>query len=168
MAVFALIAAAVAALWLWSQESSASSFSPNYSDGGGDFNSDALGGIDTSNTSPWTLDNLDNLTQAISDWETGHQNPNSLALRNNNPGALANGSGLLSFSDIGDGWDALSSFVQKTAAQHPDWSISEFMNFYVNGDSTKTAQNSQNDAAYVANYLGVDLSTKVASLLGYS
>ena len=167
MALLVLIAAAVAALWLWSQESGASSYSPNYSDAGNGFADPDLTG-NSGGSTPWTQDNLDNLLQGISDFETGHQDPNSLALRNNNPGALAPQGSVLSFADVGDGWDAFTDKVQAWAARHPDWSLSQFMNFYVNGDPDKTAQHSQNEASYVANYLGVDLSTKIGDLLGYS
>jgi hypothetical protein len=170
MALLVLIAAALAALWLYrtgASSSASSSYSPLFPDGNGG-GGDDNGNLSTADASASSVyqNNLDNLAQAISDWETGHQNPNSLALRNNNPGAIAPGGTLAVFQDIGDGWDALYSFITKHASAHPDWSLSQFMNFYVNGDPNSTGQNSQNDANFVAKYLGVDPGTSIGSLLG--
>lgn len=180
MTLFVLVVAALAALWLYSQESSAASSSSGASGGG--FGSGGLGDLgNTSNNNSGAgqnfLSNLDNIAQAIFQYEGG--NPGNRNVANNNPGNLRSGANMVGtsggyavFSDIGDGWDALNEWIQSHAAKNPDWDFYDMMNYYLTGSTTSPAQtnqgNSDSYAEYVANYVGVDPTTPVSSLLGYS
>lgn len=129
-----------------------------------------------------TTDNLDNILQGIFDFEGS--GPSSRASRNNNPGNIEAGSWARSmgsvgsdgrfakFSDIGDGWAALATYVQQHASQHPDWNFYDFFNYYLHGSTTAPPTDKEGNADqyadYVAGYAGVDPTTSVADAIGVS
>jgi hypothetical protein len=112
-------------------------------------------------------DALDNVTQAIFQFE-GAGKPGATNAWNNNPGNI--GGGQRTFADVGDGWTALTDWVQSHAAQHPSWDFYDLFSYYLNGntDGQVTAQGDPNTyAEYVAGYVGVDPTQSVAQTLGY-
>jgi len=152
MGLLVLIGIACAAYWLLEQESKAA---PSLPAGAG-----SPGGSGSGvNLSAWYQNNLDNIGQAIANWE-------NVNAAHNNPLALSTSNGLLNFGDVGDGWGAGDSLISTTAANHPDWTLSQFINFWANGNPDNTAQNSTAYGNYVADYLGVDSSTPIGYLLG--
>ncbi|HVW78783.1 MAG TPA: hypothetical protein VHB45_14315 [Alloacidobacterium sp.] len=162
--ILVLAVGAFVALWLYSQESDDASSAGQIPIFPGDGNSDSVVSAVTGAGTQFQ-NNLDNIAQAIFTFEGGNK-PSSVQYTNNNPGNI--GGINASFADIGDGWDALYNWIQSHAAEHPSWSISQFINYYVNGDINSTAQHADNYSSYVASYLGVSPNTTVASLLGYS
>lgn len=112
---------------------------------------------------------LDNITEAIARMEGFYKN-GSLAQRTNNPGDVGTfGSNVASYSDVGDGWDAVTAWVQTHITQHPDWDFYDMAHYYLTGSTTGKPGPKQNPdayAEYVANYLGVDPTTPVSSVIG--
>jgi hypothetical protein len=117
-------------------------------------------------------DALDNITQAIYQFEGGQ--PGQRNVVNNNPGDLRSGPGMTgsaggfaTFNDIGDGWDALGSLVQKKAAAHPDWNFYDLFNNWLGGGPDSAPQGDPTAYAnYVAGYAGFDPNQTVSSALG--
>ena len=111
--------------------------------------------------------NLDNFTEAQAQFE-GFYLPGSVAQRTNNPGNIGTYGGKVgSYIDPGAGWDALYGYDQNIAQQHPDWSILQFITYYLTGSPNGTPgpkQNPQAYADYEANYLGVPVTTSIGSL----
>ena len=108
-------------------------------------------------------DALDNISQAISQFESA--NP-----KYNNPGALENKSGqFVTYADQGDGWDALNSYITRHAAANPNWDFYDFFQNYLGqqqgGPSVTDQGDSNSYAEYVAGYLGVDPTQTVSSVL---
>jgi len=115
-------------------------------------------------------DALDNITQAIAQWE-GFFKSGSVSQRNNNPGDIETSSGsYVDYQDSGDGWDALYQWVSTHAASNPQWNFYDMMDYYQNGSTTAKPQQNGGDsdayAEYVAGYLGVDPSSPVSQALG--
>jgi hypothetical protein len=121
---------------------------------------------------------IDTLTDAWARFE-GFYQQGSVAQRDNNPvnvkgnwpGVVGHtSSGIAIFDDVGDGWDAARAWVDEQETEHPDWSISQlFGKVLGNLDGTPVDNdqgNSQNEANYVANYLGVPVGTSVADYTG--
>jgi hypothetical protein len=119
-------------------------------------------------SSSGTTDPLDNIGQAIANFESGG-NPNALSYRSNNPGAIESGGQIRTYSDLGDGWDALNQYITSHAQANPQWDFYDFFQNYLGqeqGGPTVTSQgNSDAYAEYVANYLGVDPTTPVSGVL---
>lgn len=123
-------------------------------------------------------DALDNITQAIYQYEGGHSG--DLNVRYNNPGAvkgssLATGSGIRGisiFADVGDGWQALTDWITSHAAAHPDWNFYQMFSYYLGGNAAAPVNNDQGNsvayATYVANYAGVNPGQTVSSAIGAS
>jgi hypothetical protein len=120
-------------------------------------------------------DALDNFTQAVFQFEGGQ--PGNRNVVNNNPGNVRSGPGMTgtaggyaTFGDIGDGWNALGSWVTSHAAAHPDWNFYDFFNYYLRGSTTAASSDDQGNsdayAEYVANFGGWDPTQTVASVLG--
>lgn len=112
---------------------------------------------------------LDNMGQGIANIE-GFGIPGSVATRTNNPGNVGTyGGHVANYSDVGDGWDALNGYITSHAAAHPDWSLQQFLNYYLTGStdaSTATAsQNPNSYVNYVANYGGWDPNTPIGQIL---
>lgn len=106
---------------------------------------------------------LDNMGQAIAQYEKA--NPSL-----NNPGALeTTGGQLATFSDAGDGWGALNSYVTNHATANPTWNFYDFFQNYLGqqqgGPAVTNQGNSDAYAEYVAGYLGVDPTVPVSSVL---
>lgn|GEM_PF-1964925 len=123
-------------------------------------------------------DALDNFVQAIFHHEGGRSGDRNVV--NNNPGNLRSDSNMIGtqagyakFGDVGDGWDALSSYVQRHVAAHPDWDFYDFFSHYLGGNPENgAAPSNQGDSdAYAedaASYVGVDPTTAVSQFLGMS
>jgi hypothetical protein len=159
-----LLVIAAVLLWHFSRQSQ----------GGG------VAGSSSPTSNPVDDNPLDNLTEAWARWE-GYYKQGSVAQRNNNPmnvkgnwpGVVGHtASGIAIFDDPGDGWDAGSAWVKKQAAQHPDWSFSNLFGKVLgdlNGNPVNNEQgDSEAEASYVANYLGVPVASEVADYLGMS
>lgn len=130
-------------------------------------------GTDTASYDP-----IDSIVAGWARFE-GYFQPGSLASRNNNPGNLKGDypgvightpQGFAIFGSSVDGWNAAQGYVERNAAQHPDWT---FQNFFakvlgsLSGTPVNNDQgNSNNEAQFVADYSGVDPSTQVSSYLG--
>jgi len=112
---------------------------------------------------------LSNISEAIAKFE-GFYKPGSIAQRSNNPGNIGTfGGKVSSYADVGDGWDALGNWISGHASSHPDWDFYDTMRYYLTGSTTGIAgpnQDPDSYAEYVANYLGVDPTTPVSSVLG--
>jgi hypothetical protein len=113
-------------------------------------------------------DALDNIAQAIYQFEGGH--PGNINVRNNNPGnlrgdpnAIGKSGGYAVFGDQGDGWDALYGWLTRQAQTHPGWDFYDLFSVYA-----PSSDNNDPDAyaEYVANYAGFDPSQTVSSALG--
>jgi hypothetical protein len=120
-------------------------------------------------------DAFDNFLHAIFQFEGGR--PGDRNVRNNNPGNLRSGPGMTgkaggyaTFADQGDGWDALTDLVNRRTSQHPDWDFYDFFNYYLRSSTTAPSVDAQGNsdayAEYVANYVGVDPTETVASVIG--
>lgn len=146
-----LILAAVILWWLSSKGSNQTNLSPQGS------------------TPDYAPNGLDNITEAMARFE-GFYQPGSVAQRTNNPGNIGTfGGNVASYSDVGDGWTALNNYVRTKATSHPDWTLAQFITYYLTGDPNGTAGPNQNPTAYadyVANYVGVDPNTPVSQVLG--
>jgi hypothetical protein len=119
-------------------------------------------------------DALDNFLQAIFQHEGGK--PGQRNILNNNPGNLRRAPGMTgteggyaTFSDIGDGWDALAAYVGLHIAAHPEWDFYDFFNYYLRGSTTAPSVDAEGDsdsyAEYVAGYTGFDPRQTVSSAL---
>jgi hypothetical protein len=112
--------------------------------------------------------NLEDIGQAIFQFE-GNKNPGNLK---SGIGMTGKAGGYATFADQGDGWDALYTWIQSHAAKNPDWDFYDMFDYYLRGSTTASSVdkegNSDAYAEFVANYLGVDPTTSVASVLGYS
>ena len=114
-------------------------------------------------------DALDNLAQAVFQFEGGK--PGNINVRNNNPGNLRGGpnqigirgaGGYAVFQDQGDGWDALNGWITRHAQTNPGWDFYDLFSVY----APKSDHNDPDAyAEYVANYMGVDPSQTVSSVL---
>lgn len=120
---------------------------------------------------------LDDLAEGWAQIE-GFYKPGSLAQRYNNPvnihgdwpgvvGHLPTGEA--EFDDAGDGWDAADAWLKQQAAQHPDWSLQQLFAKVLGslgGTPVNNDQgNSNAEAQYVANYLGVAPDTSFAGIV---
>jgi hypothetical protein len=136
-------------VWLWLRSSGNSSSS-----------SDSSGSSGSSLGDAW-----DNLLQGINIAEGN--GPNNISTRNNNPGNLVAGpnqvgtsGGFAVFSDIGDGWDALTAWVQKWVSANPNGDFYDLASTYTpDGHSDQWAEN-------VAAYLGTTPTQPVSQFLG--
>lgn len=117
---------------------------------------------------------IDNFTQAWAKFE-GFDMQGSLAQRNNNPvnvkgnwpGVVGHTpSGLAIFDNVGHGWDAANAWVQQQLTEHPDWNFLQLFGKVLGnlqGGSVNNDQgNSDNEANFVANKLGVPAASSVA------
>jgi hypothetical protein len=163
--VDALIALAVVVLLLlWRRDNSG-----GIEDGGV-----SVTGADSPSPLDYTTDALDNIGQAIFQYEGG--NPGNLNVRNNNPGNLKSGpgetgtaDGFATFSDPGDGWNALNQWITSHTSANPGWDFYDTFDYYLRGSTSAPSVDSQGDsdayAEYVAGFLGVDPTTPVSSVL---
>ena len=123
---------------------------------------------------------VDTLTDAWARFE-GFYQQGSVAQRYNNPdnvkgdypGVIGKtASGIDIFDDVGDGWDAGRTWVQQQEQEHPDWSFSQlFAKVLGSLDGTPVNNdqgNSDNEANFVASYLGVPADYPVADYTGDS
>ena len=98
----------------------------------------------------------------------GWDQPGSLAQRDNNPVNLkghwagqvgSTSQGFAVFSDSGYGFDAADSYLEKQAAAHPDWTLRNLFAKILGNLSGQPVNNEQGnsdqEAANVANYLGI-------------
>lgn len=112
---------------------------------------------------------LDNITQAIAQYE-GFNKPGSVAQRTNNPGNVGTfGGNVASYSNVGDGWSALQNWVTNKAAANPSMTFNQMMGLYLTGSVNGTPGPNQNPAGYaqyIADYVGVDPNTPVSTVLG--
>jgi hypothetical protein len=112
-------------------------------------------------------DVLANIVQAINRMEGGK--PGNLNVRNNNPGNLRSDPGQVGtndgfavFANMDDGYEALSQWITRHAAAHPDWTFYDLFNVYApSSDNNKPNQY----AEFVASQAGVDPSQTVSSVL---
>ena len=120
-------------------------------------------------SAPSSNNPLDNITEAVARIEGYYQN-GSLAQRTNNPGNIGTyGGKVASYADAGNGWDALMLWVQTHAQQNPNWDFYDMFHYYLTGDTLSNGgpgQTPDQYAEYVANYVGVDPTTPVSSVLG--
>jgi len=126
-------------------------------------------GPTTTATQAGSSNGLDNVTEGVARIEGLYKN-GSLAQKTNNPGNIGTfGGKIASYPDLGDGWTALQSWVSTKAAQHPNWDFYDMFHYYLTGDTLSNGGPNQNPdayAEYVANYVGVDPTTPVSSVLG--
>lgn len=121
---------------------------------------------------------IDDLTQGWAQFE-GWLQPGTVAQRSNNPinikgtwpGVVGHTpSGIAVFDDEGDAWDAADSWLTTQATQHPDWTLRQLFAKVLgslSGESVNNAQGDSNaEADYVANYLGVSPDANLANFLG--
>jgi hypothetical protein len=121
---------------------------------------------------------IDDITEGWAQIE-GFYKPGSVAQRYNNPGNVKGDypgvvghtpSGIDIFGDVGDGWDAATSWVQSNEQQHPGWSFSQLFAKVLgslSGTPVNNDQgNSQAEAEYVASYLGVPADSSVTDYTG--
>jgi hypothetical protein len=160
----------VVALLLWSRKATAanvpvSSVRPSPSVPSPTINAAATGPGDSVSAQS---DALDNMAQGIAQFE-GYPLTGSLANRTNNPGNIGTyGGNVASYSDAGDGWDALNSYITTKAQANPEWDFYDFSRYYLTGDTQGQAGPNQNPdayAEYIANYMGVDPTQTVSSVL---
>lgn len=139
--------------------------------GGGASSAGGVGGPSGSSIpGPNTGDVLDNISQQIAVVE-GFFLPGSRANRLNNPGNVG-GDSSGGFADAGDGWDALSGWITKTAAANPTWDYYDLMHYYQTGDTLGQSKpgfiSADTYAEQVAAAAGVDPTQTVSSSLwGY-
>jgi hypothetical protein len=111
---------------------------------------------------------LDNIGEAIAQQE-GYYVQGSLANRTNNPGDIGTFNGNVgSYSTPGEGWDALNTYITSHAQAHPQWDFYDFAHYYLTGDTMGKPGPGQNPDAYaegIANYVGVDPTQPVSSVL---
>ena len=122
------------------------------------------------NTGDGPTNVLDNITQAIKQFEGGNKDPRVTAT---NPGNLKRIDGSFAvYADEGDGWQALYSYVQRHAQKHPDWDFYDFFNYYLHGSTTAQPADKEGNAdryaEFVASYAGLDPGQTVFSALGYT
>lgn len=119
--------------------------------------------------------NLDNFMEGINLFEGGK--PGNRNVVNHNPGNLRAGpnmtgtaGGYATFGDVGDGWDALQTWVKSHSATHPEWDFYDTFAYYLRGSTTAPTSDAQGNsdayADFVAQYMGVDPLTPVSSLWG--
>ena len=107
------------------------------------------GGIHQVDTSPGnTVSGVDNLAEAIAQQE-GYYVAGSLPNRTNNPGDIGTYGGNVGiYSDPGDGWDALNSYITTKAQANPTWDFYDFSHYYLTGNTMGTPGANQNPDAY--------------------
>ncbi len=121
---------------------------------------------------------IDDLAVAWANAE-GWNKSGSLAQRNLNPVNLKGSwpgqvgstqQGFAIFSDEGYGFDAADSYLQKQAAEHPDWTLRQLFAKIlgnVDGQPVNNAQgNSDQEAETVATYLGISPDTTLSNYVG--
>ena len=129
------------------------------------------GGVSQTSNNPNSQNGgqLDNVAEAIARQE-GYYQKGSLPQRTNNPGDVGTfGAKVSSYSDAGDGWDALNDWITSHVNAHPDWDFYDMVRYYLTGDTMGKPGPNQNPDAYaenVAGYLGVDPSSQVSQYLG--
>lgn len=125
-------------------------------------------------------DTLDSIAQAWSQFEGS--DPDNRNWRNKNPVNLkwanqpgwtgTDEGGFTVFGDVGDGWDAANRYIDYHAKEHPDWDLYDFFDWAQRGSTTAPTEddqgNSDTEAEFVANQLGVPPTTTLSSLLGYT
>ena len=111
-------------------------------------------------------DALVNLEQSIFQFEGGGK-PGATNSWNNNPGNV--GGGQTVFSDIGDGWDALTNLITSKAQSNPTWTLQNFFNNYLGNDPNDSSTTAQGNpvayANYAANFMGVNTDDTLSSIL---
>jgi len=114
-------------------------------------------------------DNLSKLTQGVASIE-GYFKSGSLPQRTNNPGNIGTyGGKIASYPDAGQGFEALQVWIQNHAAQNPNWDFYDMFHYYLTGDTLSPGgpgQSPDSYAEYVANYVGVDPTTPVSTVIG--
>jgi len=118
---------------------------------------------------------LDDLIDGITKAEGGDN------LSINNPGNLMNSPnyagvvgvtggaapGRSIFSDLGDGYTALTNYLQNLIGSHPDWDMYDLGHYYVDGpNASASSADANNWADNVAAYMGVSPTETLGSDFG--
>lgn len=108
-------------------------------------------------------DRMSALQQAIADFESGG-NPNALNYRNNNPGNLRAGPGMVGtssgfavFPDYATGSNDLAIDIDNWIGDHPDWTFLQFFANYLTGNPNGPAQTGQGDSSSYAKAVAASL-----------
>lgn len=125
--------------------------------------------------------NMEDLTDAWARNE-GFYASGTVPYRYNNPGDLkvqgwtgqvgSSPGGFAIFQDVGDGWDALVAYIKRMATKHPDWDFYDLSAHALGspGEYPLPVNNQEGDsngyAERLADYVGVDPATPVATYLG--
>jgi hypothetical protein len=99
------------------------------------------------------------------------RNANPVNLKGSWPGQVGSTSeGFAIFSDEAYGFDAAESYLQKQAAEHPDWTLRQLFAKILgnlNGQPVNNEQgNSNQEAETVAGYLGIPADTTLETFMG--
>ncbi|MGO8775294.1 MAG: hypothetical protein ACLQHT_13575 [Terracidiphilus sp.] len=141
--------------------------------GSGEFQAPSAPGATVSDYNP-----IDDLAVAWANAE-GWNKSGSLAQRNSNPVNLKGSwpgqvgstpQGFAVFQDESYGFDAADSYLQKQAAEHPEWTLRQLFAKIlgnVDGQRVNNAQgNSDQEAETVATYLGISPDTTLSNYVG--
>lgn len=129
-------------------------------------------------------DALKNLASAIYDFED--PNRNAVATKQNNPGNLRppggrvnfwpgqigvnDANGIAIFQTLDDGFNALLGDLRIKATKHPDWNLQNLFNVWLGGGPNTAPPASEGNAktyaAFVADKLGVAITTTLGALRG--